>query len=162
MDDVIEIKLGEDVYAMEAAWHIHNAEREKFIREGHTLEEANAAGLRQYSWIEWKKYYRKMHGLPEDGIKRVPFNGKRKKRDIRWYSSRFNILDPAELKKYGLEYGISSISLDTAYRAAGDLFKEAKTVHSVRDGLRVLSAGIRTERRNLARKRKEGYPVVEI
>ena len=37
-------------------------------------------GFRSYTWDEWKRYYRKMHGLPEDGIKRIPFEGKKKER----------------------------------------------------------------------------------
>lgn len=45
-------------------------------------------GFKNYTWEEWKRYYRKMHGLPEDGIKRIPFEGKKKERKIDW-STRF-------------------------------------------------------------------------
>lgn len=40
---------------------------------------ADKAGLYEYTWEDWKRYYRKMHGLPEDGIKRIPFKDENRK-----------------------------------------------------------------------------------
>ena len=76
----IEVKIGEDVQAMEDSYRMHMKKRTQFLHAGHTGAEAEAAGLKDYTWDEWKRYYRKMHGLPEDGIKRIPFEGKRKQR----------------------------------------------------------------------------------
>lgn len=76
----IEVKIGEDVDAMRQAWEMHQRKRTEFLHAGHTDAEAESAGLKDYTWEDWKKYYRKMHGLPEDGIKRIPFEGKRKQR----------------------------------------------------------------------------------
>ena len=79
----IEVKIGEDVQAMQDAWNAHLAKM-MAAREQYGVEKANAMGFRNYTWEEWKKYYRKMHGLPEDGIKRIPFEGKKKERKIEW------------------------------------------------------------------------------
>ena len=76
----IEVKIGEDVQAMEDSYRMPMKKRTQFLHAGHTDAEAEAAGLKDYTWDEWKRYYRKMHGLPEDGIKRIPFEGKRKQR----------------------------------------------------------------------------------
>lgn len=58
---------------MEDAYVIHMKKRNEFLNSGHNEEEAKASGLINYTWDEWKRYYRKMHGLPEDGIKRIQF-----------------------------------------------------------------------------------------
>ena len=34
-------------------------------------------GLKNYTWEEWKRYYRRMHGLPEDGIEGIKCEGRR-------------------------------------------------------------------------------------
>ena len=71
----IEVKIGEDTQAMQDAWYMHIEKRREFLATGHSEEEADKAGLKNYDWESWKRYYRKMHGLPEDGIKRIPYEG---------------------------------------------------------------------------------------
>ena len=135
----IEVKIGEDVQAMEDSYRIHMKKRTQFLHAGHTDAEAEAAGLKDYTWDEWKRYYRKMHGLPEDGIKRIPFEGKRKQRQIDW-SARYP-MSVDELAKYGIEVsedGPVMIPLDKAMKAAGSLLANAKTIYSIRDGLEVM------------------------
>ena len=78
--------------------------------------------MRSYTWSEWKKYYRKMHGLPEDGIKRIPLGVERKQRKIDW-SARYP-MSVDELAQYGIEMsegGPVMIPLDKAMKAAGSL-----------------------------------------
>lgn len=100
---------------MREAFEMHHSKRREFLNANHTYEEADAAGLKNYDWEEWKRYYRKMHGLPEDGIKRIPFEGKRKERQIDW-SARYP-MSVDELGKYGIEMsqdGPVMIPLDKA------------------------------------------------
>ena len=146
----IEVKVGEDLQAMEDAYKVHINKRNDFLNAGHTDAEAEAAGLRDYSWEEWKRYYRKMHGLPEDGIKRIPFEGKRKKRQINW-EARYP-MSVEELAQYGIEVsedGPVMIPLDKAMKAAGSLLANANTIDSVRDGLEVMRQGLKTETNRL-------------
>lgn len=134
--------------------------RTQFLHAGHTDAEAEAAGLKDYTWDEWKRYYRKMHGLPEDGIKRIPFEGKRKQRQIDW-SARYP-MSVDELAKYGIEVsedGPVMIPLDKAMKAAGSLLANAKTIYSIRDGLEVMRQGLATETNKLKQQNKEGKPV---
>ena len=156
----IEVKVGEDVDSMRKAWDMHERKRREFIDSGHTREEADKAGLVSYTWEQWKRYYRKMHGLPEDGIKRIPFEGKRKERQIDW-SARYP-MSPDELAQYGIEMsedGPVMIPLDKAMKAAGSLLANAKTIYSVRDGLEVMRQGLKTETNRLKEQNKNGQPV---
>ena len=156
----IEVKIGEDEDAMREAWYVHQRKRREFINAGNNGADADKAGLIDYSWEEWKRYYRKMHGLPEDGIKRIPFEGKRKERQIDW-SARYP-LSVEELGQYGIEVsenGPVMIPLDKAMKAAGSLLANAKTIYSVRDGLEVMRQGIKTETNKLKEQRKEGQPL---
>ena len=156
----IEVKIGEDVDAMREAYALHMRKRNEFLNAGHTEEEAQAAGLKDYTWEDWKRYYRKMHGLPEDGIKRIPFEGKRKERQIDW-SARYP-MSVEELAQYGIEVsedGPVMIPLDKAMQAAGSLLTNAKTIYSVRDGLEVMRQGLKTETNRLKDQRKEGQPL---
>jgi hypothetical protein len=157
---VIEVKIGEDVEAMRQAYTMHMKKRREFINSGHTPEEADSAGLLNYDWEEWKRYYRKMHGLPEDGIKRIPFEGKRKERQINW-EARYP-MSVEELAQYGIEMsedGPVMIPLDKAMQAAGSLLQNAKTIYSVRDGLEIMRQGLKTETNRLKEQNKEGQPV---
>ena len=156
----IEVKIGEDVDAMRTAWELHQKKRREFINAGHTKHEADLAGLVSYKWEDWKRYYRKMHGLPEDGIKRIPFEGKRKERQIDW-SARYP-MSVDELAQYGIEVsedGPVMIPLDKAMQSAGSLLTNAKTIYSVRDGLEVMRQGLKTETNKLKDQRKEGQPL---
>lgn len=54
------------------------------------------------------------------------------------------------------------IPLDKAMAAAGSLLKEAKTIHSVRDGLEVMRNGLRVETEKLRKQREDGVPVAVI
>ena len=156
----IEVKIGEDVDAMRQAWEMHQKKRRDFINSGHSGKDANKAGLIDYSWEEWKRYYRKMRGLPEDGIKRIPFEGKKKERQIDW-SARYP-MSVEELAQYGIEVsedGPVMIPLDKAMQAAGSLLTNAKTIYSVRDGLEVMRQGLKTETNKLKEQKKEGRPV---
>ena len=104
-----------------------------------------------------------MHGLPEDGIKRIPFEGKRKERQIDW-SARYP-MSVEELAQYGIEVsedGPVMIPLDKAMKAAGSLLANAKTIYSVRDGLEVMRQGLKTETNKLKEQRKEGQPVAVV
>ena len=80
----IEVKIGEDVTAMREAFQLHHQKRREAFMRGLSTKQIDEMGLVYYTWDEWVKYYRKMHGLPEDGIKRIPFEGKRKERRIDW------------------------------------------------------------------------------
>ena len=156
----IEVKVGEDVDAMRQAWHMHQDKRREFLGQGHSQEEADKVGLLDYDWEEWKRYYRKMHGLPEDGIKRIPFEGKRKQRQIDW-SARYP-MSVDELAQYGIEVsedGPVMIPLDKAMKAAGSLLQGAKTIYAVRDGLEVMRQGLATETSKLKARNKNGMPV---
>ena len=84
-----------------------------------------------------------MHGLPEDGIKRIPFEGKKKPRNVDW-NARYP-LSSEELAKYGIqasEEGPVMIPLDKAMQVASSLFSGAKTIYSIRDGLEVMRQGL--------------------
>lgn len=156
----IEVKVGEDLQAMEDAYKIHMKKRSEFLNAGHTDEEAEAAGLKDYTWENWKRYYRKMHGLPEDGIKRIPFEGKRKERQINW-EARYP-MSVEELAQYGIEMsedGPVMIPLDKAMKAAGSLLQNAKTIYSVRDGLEIMRQGLKTETNRLKEQNKGGQPI---
>jgi len=156
----IEVKVGEDLQAMEEAYKVHMSKRNEFLRSGHTSEEADKAGLVDYTWENWKKYYRKMHGLPEDGIKRIPFEGKRKERKINWEARYPMSVD--ELAQYGIEVsedGPVMIPLDKAMKAASALLTGAKTIYSIRDGLEVMRQGLKTETNKLKEQNKGGVPM---
>ena len=155
----IEVKIGEDVQAMREAYRTHMDKLRDFL-VNHSQKEADAAGLYNFTWDEWKRYYRKMHGLPEDGIRRIPFEGKKKERKVDW-SARY-ALSMDELSKYGIEMskdGPVMIPLDKAMQAASDLLKGAKTIYSVRDGLEVMRQGLASETSTLKKRREEGVPV---
>ena len=152
------MKIGEDVEAMREAWFVHQQKRREASR---SLPESklDEMGLKNYNWEQWKKYYRKMHGLPEDGIRRIPFEGKKKERQIDW-NTRY-ALSTEEMAKYGIQMskdGPVMIPLDKAMEAAGSLFQGAKTIHSIRDGLEVMKEGLVTETNNLKKRREEGPP----
>ncbi len=139
---------------------MHERKRREFIDSGYTREDADKAGLLSYTWEDWKRYYRKMHGLPEDGIKRIPFEGKRKERQID-LSARYP-MSPDELAQYGIEVsedGPVMIPLDKAMKAAGSLLANAKTIYSVRDGLEIMRQGLKTETNRLKEQNKGGQPV---
>ena len=113
--------------------------------------------MRSYTWSEWKKYYRKMHGFPEDGIKRIPLGVERKQRKIDW-SARYP-MSVDELAQYGIEMsegGPVMIPLDKAMKAAGSLLQGAKTIYAVRDGLEVMRQGLATETGKLRERNKNG------
>lgn len=159
----IEIKLGEDVVAMEDAYKAHCDAIAKFFDEGGTQEEADARGLKEYTWEEWKRYYRKMHGMPEDGIKRIPFEGKKKERVIDWGPRP--ALSADELSQFGIEIspnGPVMVSIDKAMAAASQLLQGAKTIHSIRDGLEVMKMGLQSETAKLKKKREEGMPAAVV
>ena len=120
-------------------------------------------GLKNYTWDEWKKYYRKMHGMPEDGIKRIPINAKKSERKIDW-EERFP-LSAKELGKYGIEVskdGPVMIPLDKAMEITNALLQEAKTIYSVRDGLEVMRNGLDSETKNLKKRRDGGSPFAVV
>lgn len=96
----IEVKIGEDIEAMRQAWELHEKKRNQAFDQGLSEKQIDAMGLKTYTWEEWKRYYRKMHGLPEDGIKRIPFEGKRKERQID--RGVRHALSKEELGKYGV------------------------------------------------------------
>ena len=110
------MKVGEDFTAMHDAWILHMNKRSELAAQKHLGDdELDAMGLKFYSWEDWKKYYRKMHGIPEDGIKRIPFEGKKKERQVDW--SPRKSLSIEELSKYGIqmaEDGPVMIPLDKA------------------------------------------------
>ena len=120
-------------------------------------------GLKNYTWEEWKKYYRKMHGMPEDGIKRIPINAKKRERKIDW-EERFP-LSAKELGKYGIEVskeGPVMIPIDKAMEITNALLQEAKTIYSVRDGLEVMRNGLDSETKNLQKRRDGGSPFAVV
>lgn len=159
----IEVKIGEDVVAMEKAYALHMKKRSKAINDGVDTDKLDAMGLKNYTWEQWKRYYRKMHGLPEDGIKRIPFEGKKKERQIDW-STRYP-LSIEEMGKFGIEVsedGPVMIPLDKAMEVANALLTGAKTVYSVRDGLEVMRKGLETESNKLKMQREGGQPVAVL
>lgn len=159
----IEVKIGEDVVAMRDAWNLHHRKRRDAFRKGLSSKQIERMGLRVYTWDQWKRYYRKMHGLPEDGIKRIPFEGKKKERKIDWSTRSALSLD--ELAKYGIqvsEDGPVMIPLDKAMQAASDLLKGAKTIHSIRDGLEVMRKGLESETEVLKQRREGGVPTAVV
>ena len=99
-DGFIEVKIGEDTAAMEKAWYAHMEKRRELQARGKSEEELEKAGLRKYTWEEWQRYYRKMHGMPEDGIKRIPLGIERKQRKIDW--SARSPMSVEELAQYGI------------------------------------------------------------
>ena len=159
----IEVKVGEDVDAMYQAYRIHMNKLREFLSSNHSQAEADKAGLYNFTWDEFKRYYRKMHGLPEDGIRRIPFEGKPRARQVDWSSRKALSVD--ELTKYGIqasEDGPVMIPLDKAMAAAGSLLQGAKTIYSIRDGLEVMRSGLDTETNNLKRRREGGQPVAVV
>jgi hypothetical protein len=160
----IEVKMGEDVVAMEDAWMIHLQKRNEALNDPNiSEEEVEAMGLKNYTWEEWQRYYRKMHGMPEDGIKRIPFNAKEKKERVIDWSARYP-LSVDELVKYGVNVsktGPVMIPLENAMRAASDLLKGAQTIYTVRDGLEVMRRGLETET-NTLKKRREKRTGVQV
>lgn len=112
------------------------------------------AGWRYYTWDEWKKYYRKMKGLPEDGLKRIKFEGKRKERKIDW-GDRF-ALTPEELNKHGIQMsktGPVMIPIQNALNISNELLKGAKSIYTIRDGLEVMRAGLDSETEKLSKRK---------
>ena len=104
-----------------------------------------------------------MHGLPEDGIKRIPFEGKKKEREIDW-SARYP-MSPDELAKYGIEAsegGPVMIPLDKAMEAAKSILGGAKTIYAIRDGLEIMRQGLEVETGELKRRREGGMPVAAV
>lgn len=160
----IEVKMGEDVEEMREAWHVHLRKREELMAVDKMLEtDVEKMGFRNYSWEEWKRYYRKMHGRPEDGILRIPYEGKRKERSINW-GERY-ALSKEELAKYGIQMskeGPMMIPMDKAMQVANSLFQQAKSIYSIRDGLEVMSQGLKTETDNLKKRMENGMPGVVV
>ena len=139
------MKVGEDETAMREAWYLHMNKREDLMRTM-SEDQVNKMGLKNYTWEEWKPYYRKMHGLPEDGIKRIPFEGKKKERKVDWNPRK--ALSTEELGKYGIkmsEDGPVMIPLKQAMEVSNALLTGAKTIYSVRDGLELMRQGLVTE-----------------
>lgn len=104
-----------------------------------------------------------MHGLPEDGIKRIKFEGKRKERKIDWGTR--SALSKDELAKYGIEMskdGPVMIPLDKALEASKSILGQAKTIHSIRDGLEIMKQGLDTETQDLKKRREGGIPVAVV
>ena len=159
----IEVKVGEDVEAMRESYFKHIEARQEAAAKGISEDKIDEMGLKLYTWEEWKRYYRKMHGLPEDGIKRIPFEGKRKERKIDW-NTRY-ALSTEELAKYGIqvsEDGPVMIPLEKAMEVSNSLLKGAKTIHSVRDGLEVMKEGLVQETQNLKKRREGGVPIAVV
>lgn len=155
-DGYIEVKIGEDTMAMEEAFDIHNEKREELMRQGYTMEQLEDMNLKFYTWDEWVKYYRKKNGMPENGIRRIPFKGVRKKREIDW-NTRY-ALATEEIEKYGIEMskdGPVMIPLAKAMQAAGELFKGAEYIHSIRDGLEVMRLGLDHETEKLKKDKQK-------
>ena len=99
--------------------------------------------FKNYTWEEWKRYYRKKNGHPEDGIKRIPFDGKRKERIIDWGPRRVFTKD--EIAKYDIKMsklGPIKIPIENAMRLAKELFDGAEQIHSIRDGLEAMRLGL--------------------
>ena len=158
----IEVKIGEDEDAMWKSYQVHMDKWGEFMNN-HTQEEADKIGLHYFTWEEWKKEYRRTHGLPEDGIRRIPFEGKPKPRQVDWTSRK--ALSMEELAKHGIqvsEDGPVMIPLDKAMAAAGSLLQGAKTIYAVRDGLEVMRNGLDTETSNLKKKFSKGVPIAVI
>jgi 2-hydroxychromene-2-carboxylate isomerase len=148
---------------MREAWFVHQQKRRDASNEGVPSSKLDEMGLKNYTWEEWQRYYRKMHGLPEDGIKRIPFEGKKKERQIDW-NTRY-ALSEEEMAKYGIKMskdGPVMIPLDKAMEASSALLQGAKTIHSIRDGLEVMKDGLKTETANLKKRREEGPPVAVV
>lgn len=159
-DGFIEVKMGEDVPAMQEAYKVHMQKRREGLSKGATAAQMDKAGLKNYTWEQWKRYYRKMHGLPEDGIKRIPIDAKKKPREVDW-SKRYP-LSVDELGKFGIqmsEDGPVMIPLDKAMEVANSLLKDAKTIYSIRDGLEVMRQGLDVETKNLKQRREGGVPI---
>lgn len=131
---------------MEDAWMLHQQKRQELLDKHVPSNKVDEMGFKAYDWESWKRYYRKMHGMPEDGIQRIPFEGKRKERQIDWSPRKALSVD--ELAKYGIqmsEEGPVMIPLDKAMAAASALLKGAKTIYSIRDGLEIMRKGLDTE-----------------
>jgi len=157
----IEVNIVEDVQAMRDAYQLHLRKRSEGFQKGLSEEQLNQMGLKNYTWEEWKAYYRKMHGLPEDGIKRIPFEGKRKERNID-YGPR-NALSAEELAKNGITMsndGPVMIPLDKAMAVSNSLLQGAKTITTIRDGLEVMRQGLDSETDNLKKRNNNGPQVV--
>lgn len=54
------------------------------------------------------------------------------------------------------------VPLDKAMAAAADLFKGAKTIHSIRDGLEVMKEGLVHETSVLKQRREKGIPFAAV
>ena len=52
------------------------------------------------------------------------------------------------------------IPLEKAMAATSDLLNGAKTIYAIRDGLEVMSQGLKTEAGELKKRREEGVPAV--
>lgn len=157
----IEVKVGEDVEAMRDAWKAHNEKMREASDRGLSQEQMEKMGLVPYTWKQWKAYYRKMHGIPEDGIKRIPFEGKKKERNIDFGPRK--ALSSDELSKYGIkmsEDGPVMIPLDKAMEVTKSLISQAKTIYSVRDGLEIMREGLDSETEVLKKRNEGGTPCV--
>lgn len=145
---------------MEDAWKAHLAKRREGAERGLTEDQLQKMGLVEYTWEEWKRYYRKMHGLPEDGIRRIPYEGQRKERKVDWSKRPAYSLE--ELAKFGVtvsENGPVMIPMDKAMEMANAFIKGAKTIHSIRDGLEMMRVGLDGETKRLQGEREKGPPV---
>ena len=54
------------------------------------------------------------------------------------------------------------IPLDKALEASKSIMSEAKTIHSIRDGLEIMKSGLDTETQTLKKKREGGIPFALI
>ena len=54
------------------------------------------------------------------------------------------------------------IPMDKAMQVANSLFQQAKSIYSIRDGLEVMSQGLKTETDNLKKRMENGMPGVVV
>ena len=74
-------------------------------------------------------------------------------------------MSKAELEKYGIQMsndGPVMIPLDKALEVSKAIMSEAKTIHSIRDGLEIMKSGLDTETQTLKKKREGGMPFALI
>ena len=117
-------------------------------------------GFVNYSWEEWQKYYRRTHGMPEDGIKRIPLETIGKKRNVDM--SPRSAFTSEEISKYGIkvsEDGPVMIPLKNAMEISSSILNEAKSIYSVRDGLEIMRKGLDAETQTMKQKRTVGQMV---
>ena len=117
-------------------------------------------GFVNYSWEEWQKYYRRTHGMPEDGIKRIPLETIGKKRNVDM--SPRSAFTSEEISKYGIkvsEDGPVMIPLKNAMEISSSILNGAKSIYSVRDGLEIMRKGLDAETQTMKQKRTVGQMV---